>query len=69
MNFWREVSIFERGLILETLGECKWNRSETARQLQMPRSTLNIKIRELGIERSKSIQNGSSMKSCGVRLP
>jgi DNA-binding NtrC family response regulator len=41
---------YERRIILETLERCNWSQTETAQRLRVPLSTLNQKIRRLGIE-------------------
>ena len=46
------LKIPERELILKTLEEVRWNRSEAARRLGVHRSTLYQKIRQLGILRT-----------------
>lgn len=43
------LKIPERELILKTLAEVRWNRSEAAKRLGIHRSTLYHKIRQLGI--------------------
>ena len=44
----------ERELILKTLQEVRWNRSEAAKRLGIHRSTLYHKIRQLGIDTSST---------------
>jgi DNA-binding NtrC family response regulator len=39
----------ERDLIVRTLDECKWNRREVARRLDMPYSTLRYKMKQSGL--------------------
>ena len=44
----------ERELIIKTLQEVRWNRSEAAKRLGIHRSTLYHKIRQLGIDTSST---------------
>jgi DNA-binding NtrC family response regulator len=52
----------ERRLILDMLEHCSWNQTEAAERFQVPLSTLNQKIRRLGIEtrRRSGAPRGSS---------
>ncbi|HEU5410556.1 MAG TPA: sigma-54 dependent transcriptional regulator [Candidatus Acidoferrales bacterium] len=52
----------ERRLILDMLEHCSWNQTEAAERFQIPLSTLNQKIKRLGIEtrRRSSAPRGSS---------
>jgi len=42
----------ERAMLLGTLEECGWNRTEAARRLGVSRQTLSSKIRDLGLSKS-----------------
>ena len=52
----------ERRLILDMLEHCSWNQTEAAERFQIPLSTLNQKIKRLGIEtrRRSGAPRGSS---------
>ena len=43
----------ERRIIGEMLEKCAWNQTETAKRFRIPLSTLNQKIKRLGIELEK----------------
>ncbi|MCK6548742.1 sigma-54 dependent transcriptional regulator [Myxococcota bacterium] len=44
------VDAYERGIIAQTLADCRGNRSETARQLDVDRGTLLSKMKKFGLE-------------------
>ncbi|MGB3092928.1 MAG: helix-turn-helix domain-containing protein, partial [Candidatus Zixiibacteriota bacterium] len=47
----RRVDDFEKGIIIETLENCGWNKSETARRMGIPEGTLRSKMKKLEISR------------------
>lgn len=55
----------ERRIILEMLEHCGWNQTEAAERFQVPLSTLNQKIKRLGIEirRRNAASRGSGLSS------
>lgn len=54
----------ERRLILDMLEHCSWNQTEAAERFQIPLSTLNQKIKRLGIETRR--RGGASRASSGL---
>jgi DNA-binding NtrC family response regulator len=44
----------ERRIISEMLEKCAWNQTEAAKRFRIPLSTLNQKIKRLGIEMQKN---------------
>ncbi len=48
----------ERRIIGEMLEKCAWNQTEAAKRFRIPLSTLNQKIKRLGIELEKRRENG-----------
>jgi DNA-binding NtrC family response regulator len=51
------VSDYERRIILDTLNESKGSQTKSAKMLQVPLSTLNQKIKRLGIEIQRNRRN------------
>jgi DNA-binding NtrC family response regulator len=51
------VSDYERRIILDTLSESKGSQTKSAKMLQVPLSTLNQKIKRLGIEIQRNRRN------------
>jgi len=47
----RRVDDFEKRIIIDTLEECDWNKSEAARRLGIPEGTLRSKMKKLEISR------------------
>lgn len=58
------VEEIERRLILDMLEHCSWNQTEAAERFQIPLSTLNQKIKRLGIETRR--RSGSPRGSSGL---
>ncbi len=50
----RNVGEYEKRVIEEALESCAWNKSQTARLLNIPRTTLMYKIEQYGIEKPKT---------------
>lgn len=51
IDFQARMSEFARGLIVQALEASNWNKSHAAEKLQIRRSSLDYRIKELGIER------------------
>ena len=48
----------ERRIIIDKLERAHWNQTEAAEQFRIPLSTLNQKIKRLGIEIRKRVREG-----------
>jgi DNA-binding NtrC family response regulator len=59
LSLFEIVEEVERRLIVDMLERTKWNQTEAAERFQVPLSTLNQKIKRLGIETRRRIGNGS----------
>ncbi len=62
----------ERRVIIDMLERTNWNQTDAAERFQVPLSTLNQKIKRLGIEtrrRSSARANGSPAEDSVTRLP
>jgi DNA-binding NtrC family response regulator len=64
MSLFEIVEEIERRLIVDMLERTNWNQTEAAERFQVPLSTLNQKIKRLGIETRR--RPGSPVKVAGV---
>jgi Nif-specific regulatory protein len=49
----KNMTEYEKKLIMKVLNECNWNQSETARQLNISETTIRYKMNKLGISREE----------------
>ena len=62
-SLFETVADYERKIIIEALEECGYSQTEAATQLKIPLSTLNQKIKRLGIEtrRRANVPRGAAV--------
>jgi transcriptional regulator with PAS, ATPase and Fis domain len=49
----KNLTEYEKKLIMKVLNECNWNQSEAARRLNISETTIRYKINKLGISRTE----------------
>jgi DNA-binding NtrC family response regulator len=64
MSLFEIVEEVERRLIVDMLERTNWNQTEAAERFQVPLSTLNQKIKRLGIETRRRV--GTAVRAVGV---
>ena len=47
----KNLTEYEKKLIMKVLNECNWNQSEAARQLNISETTIRYKMNKLGINK------------------